>query len=606
MKKLQIKEISHIEHVLKKPGMYVGDVSLSTHIKWILNDDKFQKQEISYVPAVLKLFDEIVSNSIDEAIRTEFKHATKIAVKIKGDSIEVSDNGRGIPDDVDPGKTKSYFELAFTSLMAGSNFDEQSHASIGTHGLGASLVNILSTKFKAVSTHNQIVQTLTCSDNMSKIKSVKSKVDNALSGTKVIFTPDFNRFGVNSLDDSHAKLIQKRLIDLAVAFPQISFKFNGKLIKAKNFRSYLSMFSDTFEFIETDDYRVAVMTSETPDQISFVNGIDTYDGGTHVDFVRNSITSELLTKLKRKYKKLDLKPADIKNHTCFVVITNNILNAKFRSQTKEYLTNNPSEFNQVFNGITDTRFINKIIKNPDLIDPIIETKKLKNDAADRVAAKKKQRQHKKIKIAKYVPAAGASNKHILHICEGDSALGSLVNVRDPFIHAGFPLRGKPLNVYGKKPIDILANKELSELMAIIGLQFGTKANNINFAKIRIMADADHDGNAITGLLINFFALWPELFENKIIEIVKSPIVIARKGKQSKRYYSFEEYENDFENVKDWKIKYNKGLGKLSPEEYAELVHYPKLETIEWTAKSRDALNLVFDDNPDNRKIWLTN
>jgi len=134
MRKNEVKQLTDVEHVLNRPGMYLGDVSLSEHTKWIMDEDKIIKQEVEFVPAILKQFDEIISNSIDEALRTNFKHANKISVIIDGNKITVSDNGRGISSDVGAGADKSQAELAFTALRAGSNFGDESFVSIGTHG----------------------------------------------------------------------------------------------------------------------------------------------------------------------------------------------------------------------------------------------------------------------------------------------------------------------------------------------------------------------------------------------------------------------------------------------------------------------------------------
>lgn len=601
-----VKQLTDIQHVLERPGMYVGDVSNSNHNKWIISKDgkHIIRENIKYTPAILKMFDEIISNSIDEGLRTNFKHANKIKIDIDDDTITVSDNGRGISSSIADGSDKSQAALAFTALRAGSNFGDEKFVSTGTHGLGASIVNILSRQFLANTRHNNIRTIVKCSNNMSDIDLNTAALSSCSSGTLVKFTPDFNCFGASSLDNNHIRLIEKRIYDLAVAFPKIQFKFNGKIIPARKFKAYLNMLSDVYETIETDDYKIAIMHSDEAEQISLVNGLDTYEGGTHVDFARNKIIYAILDKLKRKYKKLGLKPADIKSKLRIVLITNSIKSAKFRSQTKEYLTNNISEFSHIFQGVDAQSFINRIVRHPEIIDPIIETKKLRAAAADAVAVKAAARKVKRLKIAKHIPANGKPHQTILHICEGQSAVGQLCNVRDPNIHGGYPLKGKPLNIFGKKPAVIMANKEYAELMNIIGLEIGKLPTNLNYSKIRIMADADHDGNAIVAQLCHFFAQWESLFDDNIIELVLSPIVTAHKGKQIKRYYSFDDYDADRDNLSEYTIKYNKGLGSLSKSEYAEMLNNPVLKTIKWTSESRSALELVFNDKPEGRKVWL--
>lgn len=604
MRKNDVIALSEIEHVLARPGMYLGDVSMGTHDKFYFDKDgNISKRAVRYCPAVIKLFDEIISNSIDEALRTDYNYANKINVKIEGNTISVSDNGRGIPVVLDKQLGKTQSEMAFTNLRAGSNFMDTDFVSIGTHGLGSTLVNIMSAVFRAETDDGKKHMSLICSNNMSN-QAAKISKSKGTRGTSVEFTPDFAQFDkLNKLDDIHISLIEKRLSDLVVSFPKITFKFNNKIVRLKSFKNYVSLYSDDAIIHEHENFQLAVFPVEEPTHVSFANGIDTYEGGTHVDNAQWKLVSELMKHFDKKYKKLKIKPSDVRNHMGIILICNKINNPKFRSQTKEYITNPSSQYKELFADMGNSTFIKKVLKNDAIIDPIIETKKLKAEAADRVALKKAKRGQKKIRVASHIPAnSKRPQDKILFITEGASAIGQLCNVRNPAIHSGFPLKGKVLNINGRKPTEIIKNEELKNLMAILGLNIGEPAANILVGKIYILADADYDGLSICGLLINFFAMWPDLFTDNKIFIVKSPILIAKKGKQIKRFYSLSEY--DQAKYKGWSVQYFKGLGGLSEAEYELMIHSPILEKIVLDNDYKKSLNIAFGSDSNLRKIWL--
>ena len=607
MRKNEVIQLTEIEHVLQRSGMYLGDTSLSNHSKYHINGaGKIVKGDIRYCPAVIKLFDEIISNSIDEALRTGYKYANKININIKGNTIKVADNGRGIPIVIDKQRGKTQAEMAFTSLRAGGNFINDSFVSIGTHGLGSTLVNIMSTVFRAETNDGKKKFNLVSSDNMSssKVKITKSR-GMKYCGTSVEFTPDFTRFAktLNGLDSVHMGLIEKRLSDLAVCFPDIAFKLNNKTIRLKSFKKYAELYSDDVLIQQSENFKLAIFPVDEPSHVSFVNGIDTYEGGTHVRVAMNKLIEGMLVHFNKRFKKLKITPADIRNHLGIILISDKINNPKFRSQTKEYISNPSSEFKKLFTELGNASFIRKVLKNDNIIDPIIETKKLKSEAAERVAIKRAQRTQKRVRVASYIPANSKRPKDkVLFITEGASAIGQLCNVRDPAIHSGFPLKGKVLNISGKKPTEILKNEELKNLMAIIGLNIGAAPIGLNIGKINILADADYDGLSICGLLINFFHLWPDLFDGRL-NIVKSPILIATKGKQIKRFYSL----NDFDQKKynGWNIKYFKGLGGLPESEYELMINDPILEKVVLDEDAEESLNIAFGNDSQKRKDWLS-
>ena len=604
MRKNDVKVLSEIEHVLHRPGMYVGDTTIGSHDKWVMRDGSIVKESVEIVPAFLKLFDEIVSNSIDEGFRTNFKFANEIKIYVEDNGkISITDNGRGIPIVDVPELNKTQAELAFTNLRAGANFEDDGHVSIGTHGLGSTLVNILSKKFIAHTDDGKKHFRLECRRNLSEIETEITKTKGNM-GTYVSFFPDYDKLGMKQITEDHKNLIEKRVHDLAVCFPKIRFKYNGRVVQAGTFKQYLKKLGDDYEILETPKFKVAVLPSETYEHISFINGIDTFGGGTHCDIVSSDISNTLKEAIKKKHR-LTVRPSDIKNHLTFVTITNSVGDPKFDSQTKERLTNNANEIRPIFNGsLIDEKFIARILRNDEIIQPIIETLLLKKQLAEARALRKANKGMKKKKVATHISASSKNpDDKILFITEGQSAISNLINVRKTDIHGGFPLRGKVRNVRELKPTEVMKNKELSELMSIIGLELGEPAIDLNYGQIGILADADYDGFSIAALLVNFFSNWKELFDEERVLLIKSPIVIAKKGKNVKRYYDLADFTNEKLDT-SWKIEYNKGLGSLSVEEYDLMINNPVTEVIEYDSGAGSSLETAFGKNSIPRKQWL--
>ena len=182
----------------------------------------------------------------------------------------------------------------------------------------------------------------------------------------------------------------------------------------------------------------------------------------------------------------------------------------------------------------------------------------------------------------------------------NSAIGALIKVRNPKTTGGYPLRGKPLNVRGMKPLDIVKNKEMFELMSILGLEIGKPAENLNYGKIAIFTDSDTDGDHCFCLLLNFFSLWPELFEQKRIYRMVAPLYFCTKGKDTKIFYSTNEFNNA--NLKGYNIDYFKGLGSMPEQVYAQCVNEPNL--IQVTADDMNKLEMAFGEKAELRKDWL--
>lgn len=595
----EFKVLNDREHVLHRPGVYLGSVVLEQH-SGIIN---YQYQTVDIVPALMKMIEEITQNSIDEHIRTEGKFATEIKVSITSDltgaEIIVQDNGRGIPLNEVGGKPRPV--LAWTELRAGSNFDDSKRVTAGTNGMGAALTNIFSTSFKGETSDGNQKLVLTCSDNMQKVKWKIS--DGGTRGTKVTFSPDLERFGLTEFTQAHVDVLRDRLINLAISYPTITFKFNGERIHFRNIKQVAKQFHEDAVSFETDDFGLVFAPSGDEEEfrcITYVNGIYVKNGGTHVDFILSKIVENLRAHVKKKHK-IDVLPNQIKQHLLIGAWCRNFKALKFDSQTKERITNSYAEASAYFGDIDLDKVSKQILNTPSIIDPMIAAILYKKELAEKAALAKKQKGAAKVRVVNHIAATDSNpeNRMIL-LTEGLSAIGSLIKVRDPKRVGGYPLRGKPLNVRGMKPIDIVKNKEIFELMSIIGLEFGKPAKDLNYGKIVAFSDSDVDGQHIFALLLNFFSIWPELFSEKRVYKLMSPLYYCTKGKDVKMFYTKEEF--DAADLKGYQVDYFKGLGSMPENVYYECVNNPRL--IEVTADDFMKLEMAFGDSAELRKNWL--
>ena len=497
----EIKKKTSREHILERPSMYIGASNLLDSEEYILKDNKVQKANIQYIPGLIKIINEVIDNSVDIAIKTNFKGSNLVDVKMTSDFVEVKDNGPGIPVSKQDNEYLPFICWGYS--MSGSNFDNDSNRTqMGMNGLGAYCTNVWSKKFIGISDDGKNRYQVTFKDNA---KTFKEQVSNTVSkGCTVKFYPDLERFGLTMIDETHKAIIFQRLLNLSISFPEITFKFNGKTIKTKNFKAYAEMFSETFEVFQGDKYSFAIMPSNTDEfqAFSYLNGLYIRDSGTHIDVITNNVVSLIRENLCRKYK--NLKPADIKNKLMIVGVLREFPNPKFNSQTKEKLTNSNAEVNQYLGDIDYQGIAKKILKNKAIIDPIVEVFKIKEELKNRQELKSLNKV-KKIKDEHYLPSTNEQN--FLLIVEGQSAMSGLVSAfgRDGFGY--YCLRGKPLNVWNVSQSKFTANKELSTLYKII--KNGTTEENMpdgDFYKLNIngqeMIVNENDSVKINDIWVN--------------------------------------------------------------------------------------------------------
>ena len=463
-----------------------------------------------------------------------------------------------------------------------------------------------------------------------KCEPVVTKCKPTDNWTCITFKPDLAKFNMTELEDDTVALMCKRVYDAAGNIGKNTKVFlNGDRLKIKGFSDCVDLYLEGREnapkIMEkvNDRWEVCVTISDTGNfqQVSFVNGICTMKGGTHVNQVADEVAGKLLEKIKKKEKSCkNLKAAHVKNHL-WVYVNALIENPAFDSQTKETLNTRASNFGSKYESS------DKVIKqmmNSGIVEQILSWASFKQSKEMKKSDGKKATRLTGIpKLDDANDAGGRNSEHCtLILTEGDSAKalavsGLSVVGRDRY--GVFPLRGKLLNVRDASHDQIMNYAEINHIKQILGLRHGTayeSAKSLRYGHIMIMTDQDHDGSHIKGLLINFLhAHFPSLLKipGFLVEFI-TPIIKATKGKNSKVFYTLPEYDNWKEAAEEtgtgrgWHIKYYKGIGtstaKEAKEYFAELDHHKK--TFLWsTDGDGNLIDMAFaKKRVEDRKAWL--
>jgi len=426
MKNNEIKQLTDREHVLLRSGTYLGSINLTEINTFMLNKNftKCEWKSVKYIPALLKIIYEILDNAIDESLRTNFKYANKIDITVddKREKITVRDNGRGIPLSMTKdaeGNDISQLELALTSLRAGSNFnDAEGRTSLGQNGVGSSCTNIFSKYFHAVSIDGKQKGDLLCENNMETktcvIKDYKAKSSEI--GTFIEFIPDYKRFKQKNLSEVHIDLLYQRIMFLSYMYPEIKFTYNGSQVKFKNAKTLVSIFSDKCVCIQDNSkvchYMIGVIPNENDDftHKSYINGADCVNGGNHLDYIHSELVGRIKEKLAKKYP--SIRPGDIKNRLSYIVCFREFVNPMFNSQTKENFSSDTNEIKEFLKAVDWDEFSAKVCKCDEIIDPIVESFKIKEELKNRQTLNKLGNTgRKKVRCEKYLPAI-KENKYI--------------------------------------------------------------------------------------------------------------------------------------------------------------------------------------------------
>eukprot|EP01084_Bolivina_argentea_P113088 201633_1 len=647
------------EHVLLRPDTYVGSVERDRVKMFVMDEENncMKEEEIEYVPALYKIFDEILVNAADNKQRDGAMREIRVKIDIDNGCIEVRNDGKGIPIEIHKEHNMYIPELIFGNLLTSSNYNDEDLKTVGgRNGFGAKLANIFSKRFvvETVDSEQRLKYKQMWTDNMSvkqepTIDELSSK--RISDYTKIKFYPDFARFGMESFaNEDILKLFIKRVYDVAgttskdlnVYLKIPSTQYTGKTaLKVKTFVDYTKLFigkdtkskSDYWHCQVNDKWEIVLAISKDNEyrQISHVNNIWTIKGGSHVKYIENQFIKYFKDNFKSKQNKIKemLKPKMIRDHL-FVFVNALIVNPAFSSQTKEVLTTKSAQFGSkcVIPEDIKKRLMTKIK---------VMVKELLAFKLDQAAKKTDGTRKRKMNFPPEINDANdAGGKHAaqctLIVTEGLSAktlaVAGITELEGQNNRYGiFPLKGKLLNVREAPRSQINKNTEITNLKQILGLKHGIKYNNkkvissLRYGKVMIMTDQDYDGSHIKGLMINLFhSEWPDLIHNKLfgadgdesfVEQFITPIVVASKGSQKHAFYTvpqYEEWKTHNNDGKGWKIKYYKGLGSWRREDGKE--HFKKLgkHRIAFKFENNEDDNSIIKafskDKADARKEWI--
>jgi DNA gyrase subunit B len=613
-----IKVLEGLEAVRKRPAMYIG----STDIRGLHH-----------------LVYEVVDNSVDEALAG---FCTLINVVITRDNgISVEDNGRGIPTEMHPTEGVGTVEVVMTKLHAGGKFNHDTYkVSAGLHGVGVSCVNALASHLRVTVNRNgkSFEQNFAQGAPTDPGRIIG---DSDKRGTTVYFKPDAEIFSelVYNFDT-----LSSRLRELA-------FLNKGLTITIRDEREENKFHEFCFPggisaFIEYMDHNKKPLTEKpihiireqegvpveiafrynegyTESMFSFVNNVNTVDGGTHVVGFKAALTRVINAKarefLSKKNSDIDLTGEDVREGLTAVVSVK-LMDPQFEGQTKHKLGN--SEVKGIVEGAAFEMLSNFFEENPSFARKVVD--KVYNAAVAREAARKARQlaRRKSVLEGGGLPGklADCSSRNPaeceLYLVEGDSAGGSAKQGRDRTFQAILPLKGKILNVEKARMDKILGNEEISTMVQAIGTGLGEETFNydkLRYHKIIIMTDADVDGSHIQTLLLTFFCRYmKELIENGVLYLAQPPLYKIKAGKVEK--YAFDDAEKDriLAEIGDKKgiyIQRYKGLGEMNPEQLSVTTMLPanrvlKRVTMEDVVEADQIFTMLMGEEVEPRRKFI--
>lgn len=596
-----IQVLEGLEAVRKRPAMYIGDIGFK---------------------GLHHLVYEVVDNSIDEALAG---HCNDITVKILEDnSITVIDNGRGIPTDIHPKEKKSALEVVMTVLHAGGKFDKDSYkVSGGLHGVGVSCVNALSTHLK-VEVHRQGKVFMQEYEIGKPIYPVKEVGTTELRGTRVTFKPDTSIFTTHeySYDTLASRLRELAFLNKGIKLTIIDERNkddNGEFITETFFsegglREFVEFLDATREkLIDEPIYmdgekqgipvEVAMLynSSFSENLHSYVNNINTHEGGTHVAGFRRGLTRTLKayadkTGLLSKVK-FEISGDDFREGLTSVISVK-VAEPQFEGQTKTKLGN--SEVMGAVDVAVSEMLANYLEEHPKQAKMIVD--KVVLAATARHAARKAREmvQRKNVLTGTGLPGKLSDCSETdpsqceLYLVEGDSAGGTAKQGRDRRFQAILPLRGKILNVEKAMMHKIFENEEIKNMFTALGVSIGTAEDSkelniekLRYHKIVIMTDADIDGSHITTLILTFFFRYmKELIERGYIYIATPPLYLVKKGKEQAycwneddRLAAIKRLAGGEGKESSVNVQRYKGLGEMNAEQLWETTMNPQFRTL---------------------------
>lgn len=629
--KVEYRNMNQREHVLHRPDMYIGSIRSrreEVNIATPTDSEGFQirPQEIDNNSGLVRIFIEPLSNSIDNCWRslhteTPLKNI-KIEINTETGETSVWNDGLSIPIEKNSQTGLYNPDMIFGKLLTSSNYnDKEERKTSGRNGLGVKLTNIFSKSFevKVFDPSSGCLYQQKWENNMSERNEPKITHPKLKNGyTQVTWIPDFERFGVEGYTPELVCLILKYTIDAAM-ITGVNVSFNGQKVGTKSLKEYASLWENIPDkqllAINTDDSAIVLIPTRKSGVISFVNGVETTEGGVHVDAWSEAIFRPILDKLNTKKNSSTINIREIRNYfRLFVVCT--LSNPEFGSQEKTKLVA------PVPRPEIESKHINAIMKW-DIIEDIRELLRSK----DLSSLKKVEKKRGFKKIEGLDPANNSGGRYSeecsLILCEGLSAKTYAVMGIDVGAYGRkgrdwfgiYPLRGKLLNVRNASTATITKNREVTDIIQALNVRHGVDYTDdknfktLNYGRLMILTDADTDGIHIAGLILNFFhSLFPTLFkrERPFIVSMRTPIVRIY-SRQNISFYTLEEFQiyQEKNSSHRGKIKYFKGLGTSNDKEIRESFGQKVIEYIE-DERSDINMNKVFHSkNSDDRKEWLT-
>jgi DNA gyrase/topoisomerase IV subunit B len=590
--KKEIVVLGDREHLVLRPTVYVGSVKPTDEKVPLIRDGKIYIENRSISVGMYKLFDEVFSNSLDEAKRMGGKmESIIVSVDSKKNSISVRDTGNGFYKGTSINKTsgKTNIETAVSMFRAGSNFsnDDIEDSLIGTNGLGLACVCGLSKDFKIVTINDTHHYKQEWDDFKTAGPLIKPKDVFCVNGTEISFKPLTDVFGSTKWDKevlSTTLILKYDLIkrDSLLSNIKIELNWDEEVIDLQP------------EFLPADAFKIDT-------EIGQISIWEKYEGSGSLSFVNSALCSGIHQKIVNDF--INVKLDDTLGHHFYdalIVLNLSPRYVKFGDQNKTRFVTTREEienllmnkFGAKLQGLFKTELFERIAK---------KVEERKNDGY----VKKLRAEKRKVNLKhshKYFPAQKAIAEN-LFIVEGLSAMGSILQKRNPKEDGVYALKGKIKNC--KNIGDLSDNKEILELMHILGLDPTARNNEIiGYKRIVIATDPDPDGSHITSLLINLFYKWfPTVIRNKRLSSLKIPLVSVGDGKKRKYYWDME----DFKAAKPiGNIRYLKGLGSLSLEDWEWVMSRKDFVGIDENSDSKAKLEMAFGDSAEARKKWLSN
>lgn len=659
------KKMNPIEHIIKRPDMYVGNTKPEPTQKWTFDEEslKIVKKNINISNAFISIVEEIIVNAYDNFNRVKqltketnnktLKKVSYIKINVaKTDDeplgiISVENDGEGIDIAIHPIEKIYIPTMIFSNLLSSGNYDDtQERLTGGRNGYGAKLTNVYSKMFKVetVDYKKKLKFTQIFHNNLSVADEPLIEKYTDKPFTRISFYPDYEKFEMdNGITDVEYNLIRKRAYDMvACSNGEIEAYFNDDKIEVENFEKYMNLYitvepsNATNDEIENDIASSPPPQPETPkliyekindrwyigcclspfftfEQVSFTNGICTKDGGTNVNYVLKQICDGLVDYIKKK-NKITIRPNVIKENL-MLFVNSIIVNPKFNNQTKDSLASKKAEFGSTCE--ISAKFISTLATETGIVERAIASAQFRDTQI--LAKTDGKKTSRKLNIPKLDDAAYAgtskSSKCSLILTEGDSAKSMAVsglNETDRLYYGIFPLRGKLINTRDKSQLDQAQNEEITNIKRILGLREGKNYENLSelrYGRLIIMTDQDVDGSHIKGLIINFLSKWESLLKSKgFITSLLTPIVKATKNKNNViSFYTLTEFENwrNSSQSRGWTIKYYKGLGTSTGKEAKEYFTNKRLVEYVWDDNAVENIDMAFRKNrADDRKEWL--